>query len=275
MRASIRQFVNTERFRRGILVLIVINAVTLGMETSKPIMAQYGTLLHGFDIVVLLVFSLEIILRIIGHGRGFFRDAWSLFDFAVVAVAWVPHGSEFAVLRTLRVLRVLRVISMIPSMRRVIEALLDSLGGVMAVAAIMLVIFYVFSVIAATLFAGVSPEYFGTLSRTMLTLFQIMTLEEWAQIARPIIAAVPYSWLFFVSYILISTFVVLNLFIGVVVYAIQHTSAYTGNDRRKMTPEQRAALTLIEEQGLLENIRALRLELAELKEHRHQETTGP
>ena len=261
----LQKLVDANCFRCTILALIIINAVTLGMETSASIMAEHKTLLQQIDLAILAVFIVEIGLRMLAHGWRFWRDPWNIFDFVVVALALVPHAGQFAVLRTLRVLRVLRLISMVPSMRRVVSALISSLSGVTAVASIMLVVFYVFSVIATNLFATVHPVYFGTLGDTMLTLFQVMTLEDWAEIARPVMDALPYAWLFFITYIMISTFVVLNLFIGVMVYAIQNANAYSGPDRRRATPEQKAALRLLEEQGLLDELKALRAEIQELR----------
>lgn len=269
MRPLLTVFVESVLFKRFIIALILINAVTLGIETAPRLHAQYAEALHLFDRIVLCIFTIELTLRLYVHRVAFLKDPWSLFDTAVVGIALLPHGGEFAVLRTLRVLRVLRLISMVPAMRRVISALVSSLSGVAAVASIMLVIFYVFSVIATTLFAQIEPQYFGTLGHTMLTLFQIMTLEDWADIARPVMEHLPHAWIFFVSYILVSTFVIMNLFIGVMVYAMQQSGGQqNGVERRRMTPEQRAALRLLDEGGLLEEIRQLRLEIAEIKAKR-------
>jgi voltage-gated sodium channel len=267
MMIALQNLVESEFFKRSIIALIILNAVVLGLETSTTIMASHADLLHAIDKIFLWIFVAELGLRMVAHRSAFWRDPWSLFDTLVVSVAFLPHGGEFAVLRTLRVLRVLRLISMIPSMRRVVTALVTSLSGVTAVAAIMLVIYYVFSVIATTLFREIEPQYFGTLGETMLTLFQVMTLEDWSEIARPIMAQMPYAWIFFVTYILSSTFVILNLFIGVMVYAIQQTSGQVGGiERRRMTPEQRAALQLLEQSNFIEEIKLLRAEIAELRQ---------
>ncbi len=264
MQAMIAQFVETTFFKRGIIFLIIVNAVLLGLETSATLMAKYAAIFHLLDRTLLAVFVCELLMRLYAYRRAFLKDPWSIFDTVVVGIALLPQGGEFAVLRTLRVLRVLRLISMIPSMRRVVTALVSSLSGVTAVAAIMLVIYYVFSVIATNLFGAIEPEYFGTMGRSMLTLFQIMTLEDWSEIARPVMQHLPYAWIFFVIYILASTFVVMNLFIGVMVYAIQQTSGQQGVERRRITPEQRAALQMIEQGNFMEEIKALRAEIAAL-----------
>jgi voltage-gated sodium channel len=232
LRAELRNFINHRYFQRFIILLIIFNAVTLGMETSQEIMATHGLLLHRIDMTVLAIFVAELIIRMIAMGRSFFKDPWCLFDFFVVAIALIPHSGELAILRTLRILRVLRLISVIPSMRQVVVGLISSLSGIAAVSMILMIVYYVFAVIATKLFSDYSYELFGTLGSTLFTLFQIMTLEGWSDIARPIMQMHPNAWIFFVTYILISTFTMLNLFIGVMVNAMQHVS-WSGQERRK------------------------------------------
>ena len=161
-------------------------------------------------------------VRLVVHRGAFFRDPWSLFDLAVVAIALVPASGPFAILRALRVLRVLRVLTLLPSMRRVVGGLLASIPGLSSIALVMAIIFYVSAVLATTLFGPQFDEWFGSVGRSLYTLFQVMTLESWSMgIARPVMAAYPMAWLFFVPFILIATFTMLNLFIGVIVSAIQ------------------------------------------------------
>lgn len=247
-RLRLQHFVKHTQFQRFIITLIIINAITLGMETSHGLMAQWGSTLLMIDHVILGIFIVELALRLMAFGRQSFKDPWFLFDSFVVLIALAPSHSELAVLRTFRVIRVLRLISIVPSMRRVVNGLIGALSGIATVAMLMSVIFYVFSVIATKLFRDVSPEFFGSLGESMFTLFQIMTLEEWSEIARPIIAQMPYAWLFFVVYILLSTFTILNLFIGVLVNAIQTANGYEPIEKQ-----------------LLHEVQQLRLEVKELK----------
>lgn len=205
-----------------LIILILANAAVLGLESYPGIASQWGDALATLDRLLLGIFVIEIGMRLYAHGGRFFRDPWSVFDFVVIGIALVPDSGPFSVLRALRVLRVMRLISAVPSMRRVAAGLLSAIPGLGAVVGIISVILYVFSVMATKLFGERFPEWFGTLGESAYTLFQIMTLESWSMgIARPVMEAFPYAWLFFVVYILISTFTMLNLFIAVVVNAMQ------------------------------------------------------
>lgn len=205
-----------------LIALILINAAVLGLETSPSIMAAWGSWLVAADRAILAIFVVEIILRLLAHRLAYFRDPWNVFDFLVVAIALVPASGPLAVLRALRVLRVLRLITLVPSMKRVVSGLLSALPGLGSVAAIIGLIFYVAAVIATKLFAAEFPEWFGSLGASAFTLFQVMTLESWAMgIVRPVMEVYPAAWIFFLVFILASTFTLLNLFIAVIVNAIQ------------------------------------------------------
>ncbi len=209
--------------QRLLIALILINAVVLGLETSSSIMAAWGPWLIAIDRTILGIFVVEIALRLAAHRLAFFRDPWSVFDFIVVTIALIPASVPLAVLRALRVLRVLRLITLVPSMKRVVGGLLAALPGLGSVAAIIGLIFYVAAVIATKLFAADYPQWFGSLGASAFTLFQVMTLESWAMgIVRPVMEVYPAAWIFFLIFILASTFTLLNLFIAVIVNAIQH-----------------------------------------------------
>jgi voltage-gated sodium channel len=253
-------------FQRAIVALVLLNAVTLGLETSASVMERWGGLLHAFDKAILLVFTAEILLRIYAFRSRFFRDPWGLFDLAVVAIAWVPASGPISVLRALRVLRVLRLVSVVPSLRHVVEAMLAALPGMGSIVLLMLLIFYVFAVMAAKLFGATQPENFGSLGASLFTLFQLMTLDDWANIVKPVMEEHPLALLFFLPFIIVSTFVVLNLFIGVIVESIQTMR----EQREAMAPETVAAdardrLEAEERRVLLAEIRALRAEVAALR----------
>jgi voltage-gated sodium channel len=221
-RARLADWLDAPRVQRALIALILVNAVLLGLETHAPLMAVWGDVLHTTDRAILAVFVVEIAARLVAHRLAFFRDPWSVFDFIVVGIALVPSSGPFAVLRALRVLRVLRLITLVPSMKRVVGGLLAALPGLGSVLAIILIIFYVGAVIATKLFAADFPQWFGTLGESAFTLFQIMTLESWAMgIVRPVMEVFPQAWIFFLVFILASTFTLLNLFIAVIVNAIQ------------------------------------------------------
>lgn len=218
----LKELVTSPRTERIILALIVINAITLGLETSPWAMANFGAVLTVLDKAVLAVFVVEVVARIAVHRAAFFRDPWSLFDFAVVAIALVPAAGAFSVLRALRILRVLRMVTLVPSLRRVVGALISALPGMGSITLLLGLIFYVASVMATKLFGGDFPQWFGSIPASAYSLFQIMTLESWSMgIVRPVMEVYPYAWLFFVPFILCTTFTMLNLFIGIVVNAMQ------------------------------------------------------
>jgi len=221
-RARLRHLLERPVTQRIILALILVNAAVLGLETSDSMMAAYGSLLLSIDAWILALFVVEILARILVYRAGFFRDPWSVFDLTVVAIALIPASGPLAVIRALRVLRVLRALTLMPSMRRVVGGLLASVPGISSIALVMGIVFYVFAVLATTLFGDAFDEWFGSIGKSLYTLFQVMTLESWSMgIARPVMDMFPLAWAFFVPFILIATFTMLNLFIGVIVSAIQ------------------------------------------------------
>jgi voltage-gated sodium channel len=225
-RARLRDWIESARIQRYVTALIVLNAVTLGLETSETVMDAIGPFLRVLDGAILALFTIEIAIRIYGHGARYFRGGWNWFDLIVVAIALVPASGPLSVLRALRVLRVLRLISIVPAMRSVVEALLRSLPGMSAIVALLLLVFYVFAVMGTKLFGGTHPEQFGTLGATLLTLFQLMTLDGWSgEIVRPVMDDHPAAMLYFLPFILVSTFVVLNLFIALIVESMTRLHA--------------------------------------------------
>ncbi len=221
-RERLAAWLETPRIQRSLIALILVNAVILGLETSPVVRGSWGPWLIAVDQTILAVFVVEIALRLGAHRLAFFRDPWSVFDFIVVAIALIPASGPLAVLRALRVLRVLRIITLVPSMKRVVGGLLSALPGLGSVSAIISIIFYVAAVIATKLFGTAFPQWFGTLGGSAFTLFQVMTLESWAMgIVRPVMEVFPLAWIFFLLFILSSTFTLLNLFIAVIVNAIQ------------------------------------------------------
>ena len=246
--------IESPRVQNGLLALILVNAAILGLETSPAIMAEWGTVLVVADRAILAVFVAEIALRLAVWRGSFFRDPWSVFDFVVVGIALLPAAGPFAVLRALRVLRLLRLVSVAPSMRGVVSALLTALPGMASIIGLMALVLYVSAVLATKLFGAIAPEFFGSLGASLFTLFQVMTIEGWPDIARGVMAQSPYAWMFFVTYLLIATFMVLNLFIAVVVNAMQ---AQVAED---LKGEGEAHTRLI-----LDEVRALRNQLAVLR----------
>lgn len=256
MRAKIQIFVESPKFQNVIIGLILVNAVILGLETSNSLMSSIGIWLKILDNIILNIFIFEIVLRIMAYGWRFFTRPWSLFDLAIVMIALIPASGAFSALRALRVLRVLRLISVAPSMRKVVEGLLTAIPGIASVATIVLLIFYVFAVIGTHLYADTFPQWFGSLGATMFTLFQIMTLESWANgIVRNVMDVHPSAWAFFVTYILMTTFTMLNLFIAVIVNAMHTDEIADAKDDREAMKKALSDEMKAMEQRLLEQIR--------------------
>ena len=267
----LRRFLDRAAVRHGVLGLIILNAVVLGLETSDALVANYGAWLWLLDQALLCVFVLELALRILAWRGAFFRDPWSVFDFAVVAIALVPASGPFSVLRALRVLRVLRVLTIVPSMRRVVGGLLAAMPGLFSIAMVLLLVFYVFGVVATQIFGDHFPDWFGTLGASLFTLFQIMTLKSWSMgIVRPLMEAFPYAWLFFIPFILVATFTMLNLFIGVIVSAMQ---SFVSSETETTVAAVDDARDHIETDAHAE-MRAIRADLAEIKRMLRNTETG-
>jgi voltage-gated sodium channel len=258
----ITSWVESPRVQYTIVALIVINAITLGLETSHTVMSRVGFWLLALDHFILSVFVVEISAKLYAYRWRFFHDPWNVFDFLIVAIALIPASGPMAVLRALRILRVLRLISMVPRLRFVVESLLQAIPGIASIAALLVLLYYVFAVMATELFGGAHPAWFGTIGKSMYTLFQIMTLESWSMgIARPVMETHPYAWLFFIPFILIATFTVLNLFIAIIVNTMQ-----TMHDTTHMQ-EQAAIEDAVHNEGanLGGQLEALREELREIK----------
>lgn len=202
--------------------VIIFNAIILGLETSKELMAAAGPLIIALDKACLTFFVVEIALKLIARGKRFFTSGWNIFDVLIVGAALVPGSQTMSVLRALRILRVLRVISVAPSLRRVVEGFVTALPGMGSVFLLMTIIFYIGAVIATKLFSVSFPDWFGSFPQSAYTLFQIMTLESWSMgIVRPVMEVYPYAWAFFVPFIMVTTFAVVNLLVGLIVNSMQ------------------------------------------------------
>lgn len=220
-RAGVDGFVHSKRVQNTVIVVILINAVILGVETVGSLSPQVRDVLHLLDALCLGIFVVEIGLKLYAQGWRFFTSAWNVFDFIVIAVALVPSSGGFAVLRALRVLRVLRLISVVPALRRVVDALVRAIPGIASIALLLAIIFYVGAVMATTLFGKTFPVLFGDLGASLFSLFQIMTLDNWSVIVRDVTVELPWAPWFFIPFVLISALTVLNLFIAVIVDAMQ------------------------------------------------------
>ncbi|MEM8591760.1 MAG: ion transporter [Pseudomonadota bacterium] len=238
----IQDFVEKPAVGTFIMGVIIFNAVLLGLETSKTVMSFIGPVVHALDAICLSIFVIEIILKLLAYRHRFFFSGWNLFDFAVVGIALMPSAGGLAVLRALRILRVLRLISVAPTLRRVVEGFVNALPGMGSVFLLMGILFYIGAVMATKLFGSDCPActpeqaanfeaWFGTLGRSLYSLFQIMTLESWSMgIVRPVLEVYPYAWVFFVPFIMATTFAVVNLLVGLIVNSMQDAHGAEANE---------------------------------------------
>lgn len=253
-RRRLAGWVESTLIQRLIVGVILVNAVILGLETSPTAMGVAGPWLLAADKLCLAIFLAELVIKLLAYRGLFWRSGWNIFDFIVVAVALAPGSGPWAVLRALRVLRVLRLLTVIPSLRRVVAAFLHAIPGLSGVMAVMLIFFYVAAVLTTKLFGATHPEWFGHIGASLFTLFQIMTLESWSMgVVRPVLETYPWAWAFFVPFIVIATFTILNLFIGIIVSTMQELAAIEGR------PALRPDVALL--------VDRLERDLAELKRH--------
>ena len=249
LRARAQRVVDSERFNQFIVAVILLNALTLGLECFPAIFAAYGPALKTIDHAFLAVFVVELVLKLVAQGAQFFRKPWNWFDATIVAASMVPNAGAWTVLR---VLRLLRLFSASPALRKVVESLLRSLPGMGAIVAVLGVISYVAAVAATQLF-GHDPDLaqrFGSLDRSAYTLFQVMTLDGWGEVSDETMVHFPHAWAFFLPFIVITSFAVLNLFIAVIVEGL--------GEQRDQREQKMAAATIEDLERLEAEMRLLR-----------------
>ncbi len=243
LQARAQSLVESSPFERFIITVIVVNAIGLGIETSPAAMAYVGGVVEWLDTVAIAIFVVELLLKFVAYRFAFFKNGWNIFDLVIVGVALVPAAQQFSVLRALRILRALRLISVVPSMRKVIVGLFNAIPSIGTVIVMLLLLFYISAVMATKLFGEAFPQWFGNLGASLYSLFQIMTLESWSMgIVRPVMEEYPYAWAFFVPFILLTSFIVLNLFIGVIVNAMAEATGEEAHTEREEILEQLKAL---------------------------------
>ena len=258
---GLQELVESRFFGNFIIAVIVVNAITLGLETSPTVVSVIGPVLHAIDTTALWIFTVELLLKLHVYRARFFKDGWNLFDLTIVTIAWIPAAGPLSVLRALRIMRVLRLLSVVPSMRKVIGALFAALPGMGSIVAVLALVFYIAAVMATNLFASTFPEWFGNVGASMFSLFQIMTLESWSMgIVRPVMDVHPYAWVFFLPFIIITSFTVLNLFIAIIVNSMQTLNAETSEE---IHHEAEAAHG--EREALFREMQALATEVRELR----------
>ncbi len=208
-------------FDRIIVALILINAAILGLETSPELNAKYASLFHLLNQFILGVFILEAAVKITAVSpqvSKYFKNGWNLFDFSIILLSLIPATGQFAMIaRLARLLRVLRLISALPELRLIVSTLLRSIPGMANVMLLMGVIFYIYAIMGFHLFHEHDPEHWRNIGISLLTLFRVATLEDWTDVMYKGMELSPYTWIFFVSFVVLGTFVIINLFIAIVI----------------------------------------------------------
>ncbi|MBO6231246.1 MAG: ion transporter [Ruminiclostridium sp.] len=257
---KLRKFVDSSAFQNTILVVIILNSIILGLQTSPAVMSSFGGVLDILDTVCLGIFIVEMLLKMAAYKFiGYFKSAWNWFDFIIIITSLL---SGLAVLSSVRILRVFRVfrslkglrgfkmISSLKPLQVIIAAIGRSIPGISWTALLLIIIYYIFSIIGVTQFGEAFPEWFGDIPKAMYTLFQVMTLESWSMgISRPVMEVFDYAWAYFVPFVLISSFVMMNVVVGIVVNAISEVAEFNKKEEHEEngTAEIKAEIDAVRE----------------------------
>ncbi len=267
LRERVGDWIESRPIQNFIIAVIIFNAITLGLETFEVVKQNAGALMLTLERIVLTIFVIEILLKLYAFGFRFFKNGWNVFDFIIVGIALVPASGPFAILRALRILRILRLLTKIDRLRHIVESLMRAIPSIGWIALLLGMVFYIFAVMGTELFGKSFPETFGHLGRSLFSLFQIMTLESWSMaVARPVMEVYPFAWLYFVSFILITAFTVLNLFIGIIVSTMQEKH-YEEEEIKRVETETRAHA---EREEMLRLIRELHEKVDRLETERQR-----
>lgn len=258
MLAKGRALIESAGFQNFIIAVILVNAITLALETAPVTTGGIAPILSWIDHICLAIFVAELATKLVLYRHRFFLGGWNWFDLIVVGISLVPAAESLSALRALRILRVLRIVSIIPTLRRVVEAGIRALPGMGSILLVLLLLFVIGAVVSTKLYGATFPQYFGTLGDSLFSLFTVMTLEGWPDLAREVMAVHPNAWAFFIPFLIVTAFMVLNLLIGVIVNAMEETAS-----------EEEQKLEVVERElneNLLVEMRSLRAEMAELKQ---------
>lgn len=272
MKPGLEQFVASRAFRSVIIFVILVAGVVAGLETNASLMAQYGALFRVIDQLILAIFIGEALLKMAAHGRKpwrYFSDGWNVFDFLIIVISLIPVGVAFApVLRVARVLRVLRLVSVLPKLQLLVGALLKSLSAMGYVSLLLALLFYLYAVAGVQLFGPTDPENFGSLGMALLTLFRVVTLDNWGDIflyQLEHVAAIKVT-IYFVTFIVFGTMIILNLFIGIIMNSMAEMHAEIAARDQEERTQNTSNPSLDEELKALEgDLKATQARLATLR----------
>ncbi len=274
MVAACKRTADSSRFQLFILGVILANAVVLGLETYDSIEREYGTTLEILNDVFLGIFVVEIAIRIAAHGsrpQDYFKSGWNVFDFVVIGAALLPGLRQNAtVLRLLRLLRIVRVVSIFPDLRFLIRGMATSLPPIGSMAMLTSLLIYIYGILGWIFFADTEPEHWGDIGEAMLSLFIVLTLESWPEIMGAVIDVHPWAWIYFVSYVLIASFLLINMVIAILINSLEEVRAMEAiEERLNRRRDEREAAGELDGQAAAERLARIREALDELEEELH------
>ncbi len=264
MRELAERLTKARAFEFGIIGLIIANGVLLGLETSPRILDHAGDWLHFGERFILWVFVAEAALKIFAVSPKvdrYFRDGWNLFDFTIVVLAFIPAVGTFAIVgRLARLARILRLVSALPELRLIVTTMVRSIPGMLNIVVLISIVAYIYAIIGYQMFHEHDPEHWRNLGISLLSLFRVITLEDWTDIMYTAMELHPWAWLYFVSFVVLASFVVINLFIAVVINNLNNVK----EERLRAIQQPKSADALITE------LRATQQSLRRLEDELHQ-----
>ncbi|MBY0281603.1 MAG: ion transporter [Alphaproteobacteria bacterium] len=261
---KIETFLHNNKTQDILGVLLILNAAVLGMETYPNLMSSYGAYLKTLDTVILYVFAVELILRLVAGGFRFFKCGWNIFDFTVISISILASATSFSALRTLRILRLLRFLSISDGMKFLISSLGRALPGILNIAVILLVMFYISAVVACLAF-GADNAIFSSLTRSMYTLFQLMLGDNFGELTNTVMETHPHAYLFFIPYMVVMSFTILNLFFGLIVGSMQGAAEEENTKALAKHAGVEHDSEMTQNKLILSELKELRKQISELK----------
>lgn len=266
---KLKKFVESTVFQTVILGVIILNTVLLGLQTVPLLNEVCGTVLKIADYVCLGIFIVEMLLKLVVYRFGYFKDGWNWFDFIIILTSLFSNLAVlsafrvfrvFRVFRSLKALRSMRMVSSLKHLRVIILAIGRSVPSIAWTGLLLMLIYYIFSIIGVTMFVSTFPEWFGDIGKAMYTLFQVMTLESWSMgISRPVMEVFPYAWVYFVPFVLICSFIVMNVVVGIVINSISEVTA--------IQKDEESGGASANSPDTLETGEKIHLEIAQVREH--------
>ena len=262
-----RLIIDSERFQFFIVGVIIVNAISLGMYTFGSVEQSLGPTLALIDTICLVIYVVELVIRIISYGRDpadFFKSGWNIFDLVVIGSVFVPGlSSQTAILRVLRVLRIARILRYLPDLQILARGLMTALRPLSGLLVLTIVLLFLYGMAGWSFFHDAAPEYWNNIGRSMLTLFTVLTLEGWPDIMYPLLDLSPWVALYFISFVLIATFIVFNMVIGVVLNSLD--TAHKAENARQRASALADDGILISDPKVLAHIETLREAIDDLE----------